>query len=63
MENSNITVESVSIVDNRTIRLNLSATAPTNSRLSYTGHTGNENSWVENSNNLGIVSFLNRAIE
>ena len=63
IENSNVTVESVSIVDNRTIRLNLSATAPTNSRLSYTGHTGNENSWVENSNNLGIVSFLNRAIE
>ena len=62
IENTNIKVTSINILNKTEIRLNFSKTLADNAKLTYFGHRGNSNSWIQNSNKLGLVTFYGMPI-
>jgi hypothetical protein len=62
VENTNIKVSSISILNKTEIRLNFSKTLSNNAKLTYFGHRGSENSWIQNSNKLGLITFYSMPI-
>ena len=62
VENSNVKVTSISILNTREIRLNFSNALANNAKLTYFGHRGSENSWIQNSNKVGLITFYSMSI-
>jgi len=63
VENSNVKVTSISILNKREIRLNFSNALANNAKLTYFGHRGSENSWIQNSNKVGLITFYSMSIK
>jgi len=62
VENTNIKVTSIKILNRREIQLNFSNRLPANAQLTYFGHKGNENSWIQNTHKVGLVTFYRMPI-